>query len=182
MLTAKNEFLTRPKVAGVGPAIFPTKSLRFRSAASARLTRTFVAPTAAGTFSFSCWFKRGTLGSIQSLFGAGTNTFLGFNASDQLVLTTSGTATITSTRFFRDPSAWYYVIYVQSAGTATLYFQGTSASAAVASPVINTAVAHIIGASNTTTPANYFDGYMTSVTFVDGTAIASVCGQIDDDG
>ena len=182
MLSAKNEFLTRQQTAAVGPDIFPIKSVRFRPSVSARLTRTFATPTSAGVFTFSCWFKRGTLGSVQSLFGASTNTFLGFNASDQLVLTIAGVATITSTQFFRDPSSWYYVIYVQTGGNATLYYQGISATAAVASTVINTAISHIIGASNTTTPANFFDGYMTSITFVDGTATASVGGQIDDDG
>ena len=62
------------------------RSLRFRSSASAYLSRTFTAtPT---TYTLSFWLKRGSLGSIQVPFGGrlsgtGVSTIV-FTASDAI--------------------------------------------------------------------------------------------------
>ena len=65
-----------------------SRSLRFRSSASAYLNRTFGTPTAVATWSWSAWVKRGALGTPNWLFSAGTSSgeFTGifFNSSDQL--------------------------------------------------------------------------------------------------
>ena len=60
-------------------------SLRFRSAASAYLSRAFSAPTANTVWTLSLWIKRGSTGSEQSIFAAGDSEIF-FNASNQLVL------------------------------------------------------------------------------------------------
>ena len=44
-------------------------SLRFRSSASAYLSRTFTTPTNQNRWTLSCWVKRGSLGSIQAIIG-----------------------------------------------------------------------------------------------------------------
>jgi hypothetical protein len=112
------------------------------------------------------------------LFGASTNTFLTFNSSDQLNLTLNGTSAATSTAVFRDPSAWYHIVYAQNGASQTLYVNQTSvATGTTANTIFNTAIAHQIGAANTT---NFFDGYLTEINFIDGQALTpSSFGQIE---
>jgi len=157
---------------------FVQNSLRFRSSASANLSRTFAGPTSSTVFTWSAWVKRGALTGTYRLFGASTNTFLTFNSSDQLNLTLNGTSAATSTAVFRDPSAWYHIVYAQNGAAQTLYVnQASVATGTTANTVFNTAIAHQIGAANT---ASFFDGYLTEVNFIDGQALtASSFGQIE---
>jgi hypothetical protein len=104
------------------------------------------------------------------LFGASTTTNFGFNSSNQLLLTLSGTAAVTTTAVYRDPAAWYHLVYVQNGAAQTIYVNGTSAgTGTTANTVFNTAIAHQIAAANTT---GYFDGEMAEINFVDGQALA----------
>ena len=147
-----------------------TNSARFVSGNSANLSKAFVSPTAQATFTFSCWVKRGKLGVATNLFGVSTNNSIGFNSGDALVVTLAGSATITTTALFRDPSAWYHIVYRQTTGSATLYVNNVSiGTSATVSAVFNTAVSHQIGSANS---ANYFDGYLANVTFIDGQTLA----------
>ena len=157
---------------------FVTNSLRFRSSASAFLSRTFATPTSSTVFTWSGWVKRGALGVTARLLGASTTTNFGFNSSDQLLLTLNGTAAVTTTAVYRDPSAWYHIVYAQNGAAQTIYVNGSSAgTGATANTVFNTAIAHQLGAANTT---NYFDGYLTEVNFIDGQALTpSSFGQIE---
>jgi hypothetical protein len=169
------------KKAGVTPPPDPnliTNSLRFRRAASANLTRTFSTPTNASVYTWSGWVKRGNLGVTARLFGASTTTSFGFNSADQLLLTLSGTTAITTTAIFRDPSAWYHIVYAQNEAAQTIYVNGSPVgTGTTASTVFNTAIAHQLGAANT---ANYFDGYLTEINFIDGQALTPTSfGQID---
>lgn len=162
---------------GGGGTSFVTNSLRFRSNASAYLSKTFVGPTSSTVFTWSAWVKRGALTGTYRLFGASTNTFLTFNSSDQLNLTLNGTSAATSTAVFRDSSAWYHIVYAQNGAAQTLYVNQTPvATGTTANTVFNTAIAHQIGAANTT---NFFDGYLTDVNFIDGQALTPASfGQI----
>ena len=157
---------------------FVTNSLRFRSNASAFLSRTFTTPTSSTVFTWSGWVKRGALGVTARLLGASTTTNFGFNSSDQLLLTLNGTAAVTTTAVYRDPSAWYHIVYAQNGAAQTIYVNGSSAgTGATANTVFNTAIAHQLGAANTT---NYFDGYLTEVNFIDGQALTPASfGQIE---
>ncbi len=157
---------------------FVTNSLRFRSSASAYLSRTFTTPTSSTVFTWSGWVKRGTLGVTARLFGASTTTNFGFNSSDQLLLTLNGTAAVTTAAVYRDPSAWYHIVYAQNGAAQTIYVNGSSVgTGATANTVFNTAIAHQLGAANTT---NYFDGHLTDVNFIDGQALTpSSFGQIE---
>jgi hypothetical protein len=146
-----------------------SRSLRFNSADSAYLNRTFTTPTSSTVWTLSLWVKRGLLTGTYRLFGASTTTFLTFNSSDQLNLTINNVSAATSTAVFRDPSAWYHVVYQQNGSAQTLYVNNSSvATGTTAASVFNTAIAHQIGAANT---ANYFNGYLTEVNFIDGQAL-----------
>jgi len=146
-----------------------TRSLRFRSSASAYLNRTFTTPTSATIWTWSAWVKRGAITGTYRLFGASTTTYLTFNSSDQLNLTLNGTSAATSTAVFRDPSSWYHIVYQQNGSAQTIYVNNVSvATGTTAASIFNTAIAHQIGAANT---SNYFDGYLTEINFIDGQAL-----------
>jgi hypothetical protein len=171
------------------------RSLRFRSSASAYLNRT---PASAGNrqiFTYSTWFKRGTLGTVQTILSVGVVTASNprvdwqFNASNQLEIdmNSSGTAwdcLLTTTQVFRDPSAWYHVVVAVDTTQATasnrvkVYVNGsqvTSFSSSTypaqnANMPINNTLPHGIG--NYIVGSNqYFDGYLTEVNFIDGQAL-----------
>ena len=145
------------------------RSLRFNSSDSAYCGRTFITPTTQGTFTFAAWVKRAALGTTQHLFGVSTNHSFGFTSGNALNLTFAGSSALTTTALFRDPSAWYHIVWTQSGTSHTLYVNNVSVGTATAtSSVFNTAVAHQIGAANT---ANYFSGYLADIHFIDGQAL-----------
>ena len=155
-----------------------TNSLRFRAANSAYLSRTFGSPTSSTVWTFSAWCKRGTLGSTSYLLGASTTTNFGFNSSNQLVLTLNGTTACTSTAVLRDPSAWMHIVYQQNGSAQTIYVNNASvATGTTAAAIFNTAIAHQVGAANTT---NFFDGHLANVYWIDGQALTpSSFGQTE---
>jgi len=177
-----------------------SKSLRFRSSASAYLNRT---PSVAGSrqkFTISAWLKRGTNPSTgQILMAAGTGTlnqdcYLCFGGSN----TTGGTAdtlcffspaagnniSLLSTALYRDFSAWYHVVVAVDTTQATasnrvlMYINGVKITSFTTAtyPTLNqnlnfnNTTAENIGAS-TVTPANFFDGYLAEFNFIDGQAL-----------
>ena len=114
------------------------RSLRFNSADSAYLSRTFsAASTNVDKQTVSFWFKRSQLtntsdtvlnNSLITQFGSGGNypTYeLGFEpSSDQLVfMNRSASATynyrLVTTQQFRDPSAWYHLVIAYDSSLAT---------------------------------------------------------------
>jgi hypothetical protein len=151
------------------PIKYASRSLRFRSSASGYLNRTFSTPTSSTIWTWSAWVKRGGLTGTYRLFGASTTTHLTFNSSDQLNLTLNGTSAATTTAVYRDPSSWYHIVYQQNGSAQTIYVNNVSvATGTTTAAIFNTAIAHQLGAANTT---NYFDGYMTEVNFIDGAAL-----------
>ena len=146
-------------------------SLMLDSGSSQYLSRTFGAPTTQNTFTAFGWAKRGKQGVAQNLLGVSTNNSIGFNAGDALVVTLAGSATITTTALFRDPTAWYFWLYRQTTGAAYLEVNGVQVgTSATVSAVFNTAVAHQFGAANT---AGYLDDYNALVGWVDGQTLPS---------
>lgn len=170
-----------------------TRSLRFRASASAYLNRT---PAAAGnllTWTWSGWVKLGSLANGQCLLSAGTSTsnvnqFYFDLSTNQFVYFNyySGAYqfNVNSTAVYRDPSAWYHVVFVldttqaTSTNRAKLYVNGSQITLNAGtggfgvqnqSSIINNTVAHNIGRYVTFT--NYFDGYLTEVNFIDGQAL-----------
>ena len=153
---------------------FLDNSLRFRSSESAYLSRTFTGtPT---TWTFSAWVKRGDLASFQMIIASrGTQTsYLAFNTNSQLVSYLNDTLQFTTTAVFRDPSAWYHIVYkVTSSGASSCYVNGVSVASFTAianSYIFNSAFTNVIGRYGNLA-SSYFDGYLTEVNFIDGQAL-----------
>lgn len=175
-----------------------SKSLRFRSSASAYLSRT---PGTSGNkqkWTFSAWIKRGVIGSpVGGLFGTigasntGIQLAFGLNSvPDSLSYTINGVANTSTTAVFRDPSAWYHIVFAfdstQANAANRLIGYVNNVSYTFSSNIvvqnnnydINNTVAHYIGTQGTTT--NPFDGYMTDINFIDGQQLTpSSFGETD---
>jgi len=176
-------------------------SLRFRSSASAYLSRT---PASAGnrkTWTWSAWVKRGALGSDYGIFSAGTNSSnaidaFEFNSSNQIRLYSYNSAYLfqyVTTAVYRDPSAWYHIVVAVDTTQATagnrvkLYVNGQQVTAfsTQTDPTqnsdcnfFNTASLHAIGA--TYNNSRFLDSYIAEQYFIDGSAkAASDFGETD---
>lgn len=188
-------FMATGAVGGADEGYKINRSLRFRAASSAYLSRT---PASAGnrtTWTFSTWMKRGRLGALQTIFEQYVNTnndlsFISFDTTDRLnvgnfVSATWKTRRI-STAVFRDTSAWYHVVVSQNGATGcNIYVNGvqltafdTSIGPDASNWYFNSAATHYIGGEGPS--SNFFDGYLADVYFIDGQALdASAFGQID---
>ena len=171
--------------------------------ASTYLTRT---PSSAGNrdlWTWSGWIKRATLSTNQKFFTCGNSslTFMSiqFNANDTLGFNdNSGGSTIsniTTNQVFRDVSAWYHIVAIYDSGNATstdrlrLYVNGsrvtsltdTTFPAPNTDGLVNSTTVHNIGQRGDGN--HYFDGEMSHVHFIDGTAYdASYFGETDANG
>jgi len=183
-----------PILAGSNPSGYNlTRSLRFRSSASAYLNRTPASATNRKTWTWSGWVKRGALGTTQIFFEANTSptlddnhTDIRFTSSDTLMFfsaETSASINLVTTQVFRDPSAWYHIVCVLDTAQATasnrvkIYVNGLQVTAFSTATYpsqnydayINNTVNHRIGNYQ---PSNLpFDGYLTEVNFIDGQAL-----------
>jgi hypothetical protein len=170
-----------------------TKSLRFRSSASAYMNRTQTTATNGYIWTWSAWVKRGSLNvGSGTLFGAslsGVTEGIQFVSGDVLeIYNFNGSAylwQINTTQVFRDPSAWYHIVVSVDGTQATasnrvkLYVNGTQVTAfsTASYPAQNTqyqvnqntAVANI--GKYPAGSSGYFDGYMAEVNFIDGQAL-----------
>ena len=169
--------------------------------ASTYLSRT---PASAGnrkTWTFSAWIKRGILGS-STIFTAGYNennvATLKFDANDKISLFDYDGNTdyaILTNRLFRDTSAWYHIVLAVDTTNATennrvrLYINGVQETSLTTNTqpsqnydgLYNSNIAHYIGRYGWNSN-EYFDGSMTHVHFIDGTAYdASTFGETDTD-
>ena len=161
-----------------------SRSLRFRSSASAYLSRTFGTPTNQNVYTLSMWLKRGKLSSYNSLFArADEVTLLQFLTTDDFVGYQAGTNIGSTTSVYRDPSAWYHFVFTCSSATAqTLYVNGVQVKTYTTTNRFNASgVTHLIGARNG--PSEYLDGYLAEVNFIDGQALTpSSFGAFDTNG
>jgi hypothetical protein len=171
-----------------------TKSLRFRSSASAYLSRT---PASAGnrkTWTWSGWVKRGTLGVQQQVITVANTSsnyyfYVRFLATDVLEVFdyNAGGGTylwqLQTSQVFRDPSAYYHIQITVDTTQATasnrvkIYVNGVQVSAfAIASyPTLNfdtqynyNGASYICSYLGTT---SYLDGYLTEINSIDGQAL-----------
>ena len=163
-----------------------TKSLRFRSSASAYLNRT---PSVTGNqqkFTVSTWIKLSGTNDFNIFAGpsSGDRWVMGIGSianGGQLDVgfNVSGTwYDVYTTQVFRDPSAWYHVIWAVDTTQATasnrykVYvngvqitsFAGGSYCPQNTNTTVNTAVLHKIGNYST----GYSDGYLAEYNFIDG--------------
>ena len=184
---------------GIGPVTGYNieRSLRFNSADSANLTRTFgSAPTNDDKATISLWVKRTNPGAENQLYsarasGANAYTSLRFDSTDELdflMVNSSSTviARLVTTAKYRDPSAWYHIVFAYDSTDATssnrlkLYVNGVQVTVfnTATYPAQNTDLA--LWAKNTVVNyigregdgySNYLNGYLTEVNFVDGQAL-----------
>ena len=168
-----------------------SRSLRFNgSVDSAYLSRT---PASAGnrrTFTFAFWYKRSNVSTSveQAVFTTNT-TYDGIrfeNNSDKLrfFLNGAGSADITTTQAFRDPSAWYHFVIAVDTTQATasnrvkLYVNGSQITTFDTSAYpsqnydcsFNSTNQHVIGYSPSAS-THYLNGYLADIHFIDGQAL-----------
>ena len=154
------------------------QSIRFNDNDSAYMSKTFSASNRK-TFTFSCWVKRGSLGSYQRIFNAydsSDDEHLIFRDADVLhFYSGDASADVKTNQVFRDPSAWSHIVCavdttnVNSSERVILYVNGsrvTSFATATypslnADTGFNENVAHNIGVSSAT--SQYFDGYLAEI-------------------
>ena len=175
-----------------------TDSLRLRSSADAHLSRTNAANGNRKTFTFSGWVKysgflsHGDIWSSNHSSGGGDA--LSFRSTNKLNVALSGVNNIITTAVFRDPSAWYHIVFVLDTTQSTasnrikLYVNGGQITTfdTVTYPSLNADAANF----NTTNPqllgkgySLSLDGYLTEVNFIDGQALAPTdFGEYDANG
>lgn len=179
-------------IAGVPDPI--SKSLRFRSSASAYMNRTFTSSGNTQKFTQSIWCKRGTLGAFQTIgytFFTGTyNGQMRFNSNDTLDIYvyydgSSYTGQLSTTQVFRDPSAWYHFVLAVDTTQATasnrikFYVNGVQVTAFGTANYPNQNQALVWNASGNTGyfinaqqgNQNFFGGYITELNYIDGQAL-----------
>ena len=176
------------------------ESLRFNASQSSYLSWT---PASAGnrtTWTWSGWVKRGSLGSKQSIFGAGEYdgspalTSVYFYTDDTVYLEywdTTNNPRKKTTQVFRDVSAWYHFVFVWDTGNATannrikMYVNGAEITTFAVNVTpslnflssVNNNTEQYIGRIGGLYP---FDGYITEVNFIDGQALdPSSFGEFD---
>ena len=164
------------------------QSLRFNNPDNAYLSRTFVTPTNRKIWTFSVWLKRSVFGAYPRIFstatGAGGNTDnINFMNDDKLRFI-SDFGQLTTTQVFRDPSAWYHIMYAFDSTQSTeanrlkLYVNGTQVTSFTTAnyPTLNdevdfnSAIVHDIGRNAPEANQN-MDGYLAEINFIDGQAL-----------
>jgi len=174
-------------------------SLRFGS--NTYLTNTFgSAPTLATKNTFSMWFKRSSLGTLEQLM-SGNNNAAGFviNTNDTIAFyNNSGDVSgqLLGPRLYRDTSAWMHFVFVYDStqGTAAnrlkAYINGVLETSFNNTGYPEQNVASAFGTNGTdikigtrTNNDRIFEGYIAETAFVDGQALgADSFGEFDDSG
>ena len=173
-----------------------TNSVRLRAAASAYFSRTFGSPTSSTVYTWVFGVKRGKITSgcvlVQGYLNANNYGHIRFKADDTLEWREFGAAAnngqVHTNAVFRDPSAHSQIIVTRNGTTVTIYANGTTqtlttdvAIAAGGGYLSGNATAHRIGHDQVN--ADYFDGYLSDVYFIDGQALApSSFGETNSDG
>jgi hypothetical protein len=187
--------MTFPVLSANGPSGYKlTRSLRFRSSASAYLNRTPATATNQKTWTWSAWVKRGTLSGFQSeLFVVRDSInfpafIIDYQNTDTIAVLqlTTGAAIqfkLETTAVYRDISSWYHIVVAFDTTQATssnrikIYVNGTQITAFGTATYpslnfntnVNTTVSHFIGAQ--AVAGQYNNGYMAEINFVDGQAL-----------
>jgi len=167
--------------------------------ASTRLDRTISSTGNRKILTFSAWIKRSKLGVWQNVasFGQGGNRdYIAFDSSDRFeVAQYAGGQTyqIKTTRVFRDTSAFYHIQYAIDTNQATasnrlkIYVNGVQETVFTNSsyPAEDLQMYYNLSGENQkigsdTDNSNYFDGSMSHINYIDGTAYdASAFGETD---
>jgi hypothetical protein len=162
--------------------------LRFNSADSTYLNRTFSTATNRKIWTLSFWTKRTNVSSAQQIFASRPTSspygLIYFTASNDLQYDDNGSMSFATSQVFRDTAAWYHIVIALDTTQATntnrikVYVNGSQVTAFSSisyptlnyDPQINSASNHTIGKGGDYT-AEVYNGYMAEVHFVDGTAL-----------
>ena len=165
-------------------------SLKFDKTKVHFLEKTFSSAGNRKTWTWSGWFKRGTIPSSNNLWTAYNGSYSGLDnfgqiytdaADGRIVLYQGGGAQYTSEARFRDHSGWYHIVISCDVTQSTyadrfkIYVNGvlnTSSSGTIAQNTnlaFNNNIKHYIGTSNGS--AELLDGKMSQVYFIDGLAL-----------
>ena len=169
---------------GAGGEYEIEQSLRFNGT-DERLTRTFPSAGNRKVWTWSGWVKRSNMGANQYIFNAGPfnsgNDFEGIRFVNDdtlrgiLTISNSTIANFSTNAKFRDPSAWYHIVWQRNGQSYKIYVNGTeqtySATTFSSNPdgYISSNTEHQIGAR--LDEANDYDGYIGEVNFIDGQAL-----------
>ena len=172
-----------------------SKSLRFNSADSAYVSKTYASGTAATTLTISCWIKRSSLSTTSSIFASrsgSTVVQLEFASDDKLSFVGTNSAgsitmNIKTSDIFRYVAAWYHLVLLVDTTQATasdrvkIYINGSQITSFTTStyPPQNSTFAtfgaseHSMGARLLTPSGvdSYFSGYLTETIGIDGQAL-----------
>ena len=169
-----------------------TRSLRFRSSASAYLKRTPSASSNQQTWTWSGWVKRGALGSSQQIFASDNSSssqlrvhFLSSDAIEFWSFMGAVQIQLITTQVFRDPSAWYHIVFKLDTTNATaanrciVYINGVQVTAfgtatypaQNANGAVNGNFPYYLGTYFNATAGEFLDGYLAEVNFIDGQAL-----------
>ena len=173
-----------------------SNSLRFNDDSSEYLSKTPSSASNRRTFTISLWVKRSNLNTSAVLYGAGsavTDMFqllMQNDADENRIIVqnrVSGTNNLhlVTTNGFRDPSAWFHIVLAvdTTQGTASnrakLYVNGNQITAFGTEDYptqnydchVNNTVAHHIGAQSRGSPNDHFDGYISELYSIDGSAL-----------
>ena len=145
-------------------------------------------------YTFSCWIKRGVLGTTQNLFDGTDGTYpttFSISSADKLVFYDTGeNATFTSDAVLRDSAAWYHLVCRVDTSQASnenrvkFYINGVQATTTQTNTLTQDGniswgkeVAHYVGGRT-----NYFDGYMAEVVWITASSLAPTSfGEFDED-
>ena len=190
--------------AGGTPAGAVERSLRFNGADDAYVSRTFGTPTSNKKWTYSVWMKRSAFAANQIIMSSNVDGAeywdMRFNTSDQILVQnrvgSSNLLLANTTAVYRDPSAWYHIVFVFDSDNATAanrnllyvnnvnYTLSANSGSGNASAWNVNSVQHNIGVSRTLTTGGgiwaEFNGYQTEIYFVDGQALTpSSFGETD---
>jgi hypothetical protein len=116
--------------------------------------------------------------------GASNPSWIEFQTDNTIKITLGvNSAVLTTTRVFRDPSAWYHlVLSVTASGASYFYVNGIQVGTWTSSAtpyLFNSSYTNAIGRYGDANQ-NYFDGYLTEINFIDGQALTpSSFGETD---
>jgi len=164
-------------------------SLRFNANDSPYLSRTFGTATNRKKWTISMWVKLGTTSSTTArLFGGkGSGDYCSMAIENTGTLTYwvyGGNGQLTTTQLFRDPSAWYHIIWSVDTTQSTasnrikLYVNGEQVTDFATSnypsqdfnTYINNSSDHDIG-RDSWYGNHFWGGYMSEINFIDGQAL-----------
>jgi len=157
------------------------QSIRFNSADSAYMEKTFSGAGNQKQFTISLWLKRSLLGSRQDIWSFQQDVPILFQSDDTFLVALFGTTSLVTNRKFRDPSAWYhFVLTVDSTNQIStdrirLYVNGQretsfstesypslNADANVWTSGLALRLFRLYGGTN------YYDGYAAEIHYLDG--------------